>query len=217
MAKQRIATLGVLLVTGASGAAETVLDPYCDVDWDTVTCLHSFSHSMRRKAGCRRFAIWIRASASVQLLPSKPLYPLPRIFRRANPGVLGARDAEPARRIRRRTLTSSAVITTGYGESPSVQRDRSPIERPIFRGCMSSIRRTSRGSGSTASTCRSPLSQERRRASVRLTVDGARQVSYKDFLVGRWRHRARPGADPVFGAFADAESRGSDDACPDRL
>ncbi len=44
MVKQRVAALGMLLVTGASGAAETVLDPYRDVDWDTVTYLHSFSH-----------------------------------------------------------------------------------------------------------------------------------------------------------------------------
>ena len=44
MTKQGIVTLGVLLLVGASHAAERVLNPYRDVDWGTVTYVHSFSH-----------------------------------------------------------------------------------------------------------------------------------------------------------------------------
>ena len=131
MAKQRIAAFGVLLAAATSGAAETVLDPYYDVDWDTVTYVHSFTHQhvsanrlqMMHNMGYGHLPV-------SNYYPSKPLYPFPEEFRRAHPEVLGAPNAE------QHSTTDSPLhfnavgsyYTTGYGETPRVQRDRSPIE-----------------------------------------------------------------------------------------
>jgi len=184
MARQRIAAFGVLLVTGASGAGETVLDPYRDVEWDTVTYLHSFSHQHATEGRLQTLRDMGYGHLPVSnYYPSKPLYPLPEGFRKANPGVLGAPNAE------QHSTTDSPVhfnaigsyYTTGYGETPRVQRDRSPIEYDfqglhVFDPACEPWHGIYRLDLSFAA-----VAEAGAKSSVLLTVDGARQVSYKDF------------------------------------
>jgi len=183
MTKQGIATLGVLLLVGASHAAERVLNPYRDVDWGTVTYVHSFSHQHATHSRLQTLRDMGYGHLPISnYYPSKPLYPLPEDFRKANPDVLGAPNAE------QHSTTDSPIhfnaigsyYTTGYGETPRVQRDRSPIAH-VFRGLHVFDPAREPWRGIYRLDLRFDAAANSGEASVRLTVEGARQASYKDF------------------------------------
>lgn len=183
--KYHFVMFSILVAAGCAGGTG-VIYPYEEVHWETTEYLHSFTH--QHTGYSKLQTLWEMGFQHFPIsnyYPSKPLYPLPADFVRANPGAIGAPNAE------QHSTQDSAIhfnavgsyYTTGYGETPSVQRDKSPIthefknlhpfdsDREPWRG----IYRLDLAFVSVNEGGAPP--------SVTLTIDGALQVSYKDFAV----------------------------------
>jgi len=125
-------------------------------------CIHS-RISTRRRAGYRLCATWVTGICRcLTITPLSRSTPCPKGSGRQTLASWARRTRNStAPRILRSTSTPSAATIR-----PATARRRAfsgTVRRSsmISKGCMCSTRRASRGTGSTASTCRSPLSQRR--------------------------------------------------------
>lgn len=177
-------SLFVILLTLTLMGRSEVLNPYAAVDWESVEYIHSFTH--QHLAIARLEDAWTMGYRHLPIsnyYPSKPLYPLPADFLAKHPEALGGPNGE------QHSLTDSSIhfnvvgshYTTGYGETPRVDRGKSPMEHAFknlnifdpnhepWRGYY----RLDLNYVAVDSAKASPA--------LRMTVDGAVQIAYKDF------------------------------------
>lgn len=172
--------------TGGSEARPAVqariVNPYAQVAWDKVEFLHSFSHQHSRDPqvfwdmGFRHFPI-------SNYYPSRPVYPLPERFTQKHPEALGAPNAEQHSTIDSGVhfCALGSFYTVGYGLSPRIETDRSPIEHVfsnlhVFDAEQSpwlGVYRLDVRIAAQPGTDREPA--------VSLTIEGATRVSHKTF------------------------------------
>lgn len=170
---------------GTSPNGKVRLDnPYEKVDWENFEYLHSFSHQHTRDPqlfwdmGYRHLPI-------SNYYPSRPTYPLPEAFAEKYPEALGAPNAE------QHSTTDAGIhfcvpgsfYTTGYGQSPRVKLDASPVEAEfsdlnVFDAENSPWLGVYRLDLRMAAVDGSDQEPE-----VKLTIEGAEQVDRKTFEV----------------------------------
>lgn len=166
----------------APGKAVWIANPYAQVEWDKVECLHSFSH----QHGNNPEVFWDMGFRHLPLsnyYPSRPIYPLPDAFAKAHPDAFGAPNAE------QHSTTDSGVhfnavgslYTTGYGETPRFKMNTAPLEHVfthlnVFDPQESPWRGVYRLDLSIAASAGTDQT-----AAVSLTVEGATEVGHKTF------------------------------------
>ncbi len=175
------------------GAQTRIVNSYAQVAWDKVEFLHSFSHEHGRDPQ----VFWDMGFGHLPLsnyYPSRPSYPLADAFVKKHPDALGAPNAEQhsATDSGLHFCTLGSLYTTGYGQTPRIKADSSPIEH-VFSGLnvfdadkspWLGVYRLDLRMAAQAGSDKQPA--------VSLTIEGAAEISHKTFaLIGQGIVRGR--------------------------
>ena len=176
------AIAGFLGVANA-GAADNIqlINPYAGIEWDKVEYLHSFSHQHGDDPQVFSDMGFGHLPLS-NYYPSRPIYPLPAAFLKKHPDVLGTPNAEhhSTTDASYHFCTLGSFYTAGYGKTPSIKPDVSPIEY-VFTGLNVFDSQKSPWLGVYRLDLRFVPVGKSKEPMVSVTIEGATHVSHKTF------------------------------------